>query len=153
MKILVFSDSHRNVRPMVNAVVRESPNTIIHLGDHESDAEALSREFPDIPITSVPGNCDLAPFGKRFLSFTLAGKSFFITHGHPYGVKMGYNSLINTAAAAGADIALFGHTHIPYSTTVSGMLVCNPGSVGMDSRTYGVLTIENGEIKYEKKDS
>ncbi|MGM9522353.1 MAG: metallophosphoesterase [Oscillospiraceae bacterium] len=149
MKILVFSDSHRNVEAMVSVVEFEKPDYIFHLGDLESDAIELGRRYYNMPICSVPGNCDLMPFGERRLIFDMCGKKFFVTHGHAYGVKTGLNSLINTAMTAGADIVMFGHTHVPYEGRFGDMLVINPGSVGTGSRTYGVLTIENGEVKYE----
>ncbi len=146
MKILVFSDSHRNLPPMETAVLEEKPDQIIHLGDLESDAEDLSRFFPRIPVASVAGNCDFAYAAERYKLITLGGKKFFITHGHHYGVKMGLDRLINTALTAGADAALFGHTHVPHMSTVSRMLVLNPGTVGMGRRTYAVVTVENGEL-------
>jgi predicted phosphodiesterase len=44
---------------------------------------------------------------------------------------------------------LFGHTHRPYAKYVDGMLVLNPGSVGMNRKTYAVLEVGHGEVKYE----
>ncbi len=149
MKILIFSDSHRNVDPMIGAVSEEKPDVIFHLGDLESDALELNRKFPSIPLHSVPGNCDLMPFGIRRVIITEGGKKIFATHGHTYNVKAGLDGLINTAASAGADVVLFGHTHIPYFEEKAGMLVINPGSCGKGKHTYGVLTIENGKMDYE----
>ena len=59
MKILVFSDSHGNPDHMLTAIRREAPDAIFHLGDGESDLRAVKRAFPDLPIYSVRGNCDL----------------------------------------------------------------------------------------------
>ncbi len=151
MKILVLSDSHRNLPPMETAVLTEKPDQIIHLGDHESDAEDLGRFFPRIPVCSVAGNCDMFSDGTRFKLVTFAGKKLFLTHGHHYGVKTGLDALVNTALAAGADAVLFGHTHRPYYAQIEGVPVINPGSIGMGGRTYGVLTIENGRMTYEGK--
>ena len=151
MKILVFSDSHRNVSAMEAAVIDERPDYIFHLGDMESDADELRRLFPRIPVASVTGNCDFGRSGERYLLFELRGKRFFLTHGHFYGVKLSLDGLVNTALTAGADAALFGHTHSPYYAQVSGMMVINPGTVGMGRRTYGVLTIKDGAMTYEGK--
>ncbi len=152
MKILIFSDSHRHVEPMVTATMEEKPDQIIHLGDLETDAEELSRRFPAIPVANIAGNCDSFFGGERYRVITIRGKKLFITHGHPYGVKMGLEGLINTALTAGADVALFGHTHTPHFEEVNGMLVINPGSVGMGGRTYGVLTLDaSGKMGYELK--
>lgn len=151
MKILVFADSHRFVQPMVDAVTAELPDQIIHLGDVEPDAEELRRLFPRVPVASVPGNCDFGSTSDVTLQFTLAGKRFFITHGHRYGVKTGLAGLVNTGLTARADAILFGHTHEAFSTWLDGALIANPGAVGYGARAYGVITIENGEMTYEAK--
>ncbi len=136
---------------METAVLDEKPDYIFHLGDLETDADELRRRFPNIPVASVAGNCDFGRAGERYLFFELRGKKFFLTHGHFYGVKLSLDSLVNTALAAGADAVLFGHTHSPYYAEVQGMLVINPGTVGMSRRTYGVLTLADGEMRYEGK--
>ena len=38
MKLLVLSDSHKRMQYMYQAVEREKPDLIIHLGDHDRDA-------------------------------------------------------------------------------------------------------------------
>ncbi len=151
MKILVFSDSHRNIAPMETAIAEEKPDYIFHLGDLESDADEIRRLHPNLPVASVAGNCDFGMGGERYLFFELRGKKFFLTHGHFYGVKLGLERLVNTALTAGADAALFGHTHTPHFEEVQGMLLINPGTVGMGRRTYGVLTLENNTLRYEGK--
>ena len=42
----------------------------------------------------------------------VAGVLFFYTHGHHYGVKRGSERLAQCAGDRGADVALFGHTHV-----------------------------------------
>ena len=61
MKIAVFSDTHSFVGPMIEAVAEYMPDAICHLGDHDRDTEALLRQFPDIPLYRVSGNCDFNP--------------------------------------------------------------------------------------------
>ena len=60
MKILVLSDSHGNVDNMARCVEMVGPRHILHLGDCLRDAEALHDLFPDIPMTTVPGNCAIS---------------------------------------------------------------------------------------------
>ena len=75
MKILVFSDSHRFLSGMVQAIEEEKPDQVIHLGDLMGDAEELSWRFQTLPICMVPGNCDgwtTAPAIKRI---TLQGRA------------------------------------------------------------------------------
>ncbi len=153
MKLLIFSDSHRVTGPMLKAIEREKPDSVIHLGDVTADADAIKMKYPRLPVSSVVGNCDLytGGMGKTRLTFTIEGKRFFITHGHTYHVKYTYDALINAAMVERADVCLFGHTHVPYSELVNGMLVINPGTVGMGAKTYCAMEISGGEITYEIK--
>lgn len=150
MKIAVFSDSHRHMSAMENAVALEKPDVIFHLGDHDTDAAALSRKFRDIPLYSVQGNCDYYPIGEERIITRIAGKTFFAAHGHTYNVKLGYDSIINAAAVSGADILLFGHTHIPYEAEVNGLIVLNPGSIGF-GLTYDIIEIDASSVRFERK--
>jgi hypothetical protein len=150
MKIAIFSDSHKIKSGMVATVERENPDVIFHLGDYQSDADVLSQKFPDIPLYSVYGNCDLIQRGEPRIIVELEGKKIFATHGHKYSVKMGLDSVVNTALSAGADILLFGHTHKPMDMEFEGLRIINPGTVGPGG-TYGILVIENGEASYQCK--
>lgn len=147
MKIAVFSDSHRYTDKMVNAVETERPDAIIHLGDHETDAFFLEREFPDIPVYAVCGNCDLYPRSPERLIIELGGKRLFLTHGHAYHVKFSPYSLINAAMASGADVLLFGHTHMAHYSCVEGLHIINPGASGSGG-CYGILTVDGSGISY-----
>lgn len=60
MKVLVLSDSHGNIANMVQAVERESPRMVFHLGDCWRDGERLHDRFPELPLEQVPG-CILQP--------------------------------------------------------------------------------------------
>lgn len=147
MKIIVLSDSHGNTQALVDAVYNENPQLILHLGDHEKDCHKLREVFPQITLRAVRGNCDLRPQEPEYDEFVVENKRVFMTHGHLYGVKTGLDSIINSAMGRGADILLFGHTHIPYQKTVQGLLAVNPGSIGTGTKTYAVLEIEHGAVK------
>ena len=45
MNILVLSDSHGNISNMEEAVEREKPDMILHLGDCWRDAERLAERY------------------------------------------------------------------------------------------------------------
>ena len=64
MEILVLSDSHGKVDHMVRAVEQFHPRQVLHLGDCVRDAQALERQFPQLPVTMVPGNCDWGQTGE-----------------------------------------------------------------------------------------
>ena len=53
MEILVLSDSHGKVDHMVRAVEQFHPRQVLHLGDCVRDAQALERQFPQLPVTMV----------------------------------------------------------------------------------------------------
>ena len=77
-------------------------------------------------------------------------KGLLLTHGHRYSVKSGYDALLARAVEVGADIVVFGHTHVPFlktipkGTEVSGKILerptylFNPGSVSTDPDGLGL---------------
>lgn len=145
MKILVFSDSHRSLSGMYAAIDLHRPQQVIHLGDMMDDAEEVAEHYPRLPFCLVPGNCDgwgvAVPVKKQI---TLEGKSILLSHGHRWGVKIGYDAAIADARAVGADILLFGHTHVPLCRQLEdGLWMMNPGPA---RPSYGLIEIENGEI-------
>jgi len=149
MRILVMSDSHGNTGAMLKAVVRESPDMILHLGDHDKDCAVIEEDHPEIPLRSVRGNCDRSSTGLDRDQFTLCGKLFFMTHGNLYRVKTGFSSVIEAAARRGADVLLFGHTHIPHYSVQDKTTIVNPGSIGTGGKTYAVLDLRDGTVKCE----
>lgn len=151
MKILVMSDSHGNKEALLKATALELPGLILHLGDHDRDCTVVEWEYPEIPLRCVRGNCDRSSSGLDADEFVLGGKRFFMTHGHMYMVKTGYSSIIDYAACRGADVLLFGHTHVPYYSIWENLSIINPGSIGMGGKTYAVLDFKNGNLTCEIK--
>ena len=142
MKLLVFSDSHRSLRGMRDALELESPDYVIHLGDLEQDAQLLSQEYPQQAVASVPGNCDGFIFSPLQKLVTYSGFRILMSHGHIWHVKSGYDRAIAAAHQCDAHILLFGHTHIPYCQQLEdGLWVMNPGSI-RDNGSYGIITLE-----------
>ena len=148
MKIAVFSDSHRMTSGMIRAVELEKPDVIFHLGDYKSDTDRIREQFPDIPIHAVYGNCDFVQSGDSRIIVELEGKRIFAAHGHTYSVKLGLDSIVNTAMAAGADILLFGHTHRALEKEYEGLIIINPGAANPVG-TYEIINIENSEVTYQ----
>lgn len=153
MKIIVFSDSHRELDGMRQILAREKPDYVFHLGDHDSDAEQISREFPTLPVATVRGNCDGWSDTPQTLCFSLLGLRFFLCHGHTYGVKSGYLRVIYAAREQNADLLLFGHTHEAYyeRAELGGgrcLHVLNPGSCGYGyPPSYGRILLETGRVQ------
>ncbi len=152
MRVAVFSDTHGVTSPMVQAVRDTMPDALVHLGDYKRDAEILLREFPDIPLYHVCGNCDYAAKAPTRLTVQFGPVTAFLTHGHLYHVDYGrVDSLVYAAQEAGAQLALYGHTHSALHQNVGGVKVVNPGTAGKGRNlTWALLEIfENGGIAAE----
>jgi putative phosphoesterase len=65
------------------------------------------------------------------------GHRFFWCHGHRYSLYRSYDTLIAVTQNNGADVALFGHTHVPSLDNEDGLLLINPGSVGRPRSNAG----------------
>ena len=151
MKIIVFADSHTDIKTMDTVVKKEKPNRIIHLGDHVTDGVMLQEMYKDIPIEMVAGNTDITdeyPFEK---TLELCDIHIFITHGDKYNVHLGFSRIFYKGESVNADIILFGHTHKAYLENQNGIVLMNPGRIGRVSRnfieaSYGVIIIDNGEF-------
>ena len=151
-KICVFSDSHGRSEDMALAVRAEKPDLVIHLGDGEGDLYRLEKEFPDLGIENVRGNCDWRSTALWTLRLTVAGKRIFAVHGHDHDVKRDpdLRKLKLAALEDDADIVLFGHTHCPCVCHELCMDIMNPGTIGTGSvHTYGVITIDGDSVKLE----
>ena len=151
MKILVMSDSHSGLSFMRRCVAAVKPDALVHLGDHYDDGEVIARENPHILMHQVPGNCDhyrlLRP-APSVLCYPVCGVKLFMTHGHEHQVKQTRVRLIKAACEAGAQAALYGHTHIPDCHRESdGLWVLNPGSCGSSAGSVGLITVQDGKIE------
>ncbi len=108
-------------------------------------------------VYAVRGNCDFDGKYPEERIIEIQGKKIFICHGHKYGVKYGYNSIYYRGKEVGADIVLFGHSHLPIIEEYDGLILMNPGSVsrgmGKIDKTLGYIDlIDNKEpIVYIKE--
>ena len=99
MKVLVFSDSHGTITYMQQAIRSEEPDVVLHLGDVMRDARALQREYPQLRLEQVCGNCDGPDAQPEELELTLQGHKIMMTHGHPYHVKLGSAWVVPSSTA------------------------------------------------------
>ena len=148
MRIIVFSDSHNRYLKLKRVVdAHPGADYYIHLGDGCGDVERLQKEYPDLPLLSVPGNCDSMHTPVACKTLQAEGKTILYTHGHPYGVKFMLEPLALEGQEKGADLVLFGHTHVPTHRAVNGVEMLNPGSVAaFDGIRFAIVDIENGHI-------
>ena len=148
MKAAVFSDTHSHTALAIEAVRRCRPDVIIHLGDYVRDAETIGEQFPDIPLYSVRGNCDIGTTAPDTDTVPLGPVRAFITHGHIYNVSYGCTSLVFAAMEAGAKLALYGHTHEAEYEELGGVTVVNPGTAGQGRKlTWALVEVfDNGGV-------
>ena len=130
MRILVVSDTHSDVSNFERVLSKHRDiDVVIHCGDGASDVMEMKKLFPDRMFISVRGNCDWCCESPNIEIITLEDKKLFITHGHIYDVKSSLLRLSLAAKEAGADMTLFGHTHIPTDIYEDGLYLLNPGSL------------------------
>ena len=145
MKLLILSDTHRSLGFACEAIEKEAPDAVIHLGDHLGDAEDLSFAYQDPDFYYVPGNCDYAPTVPQMLTLEFDGVRIFATHGHLFGVKRELTALADAARERGAQLALFGHTHVQCLETIGGVTLLNPGAAWKRIRSETmILAIDIG---------
>ena len=159
LRILIMSDSHgrnENVELAI-AQVREEIGEfqmLIHLGD-VGDAREI-ESLAGVPCYIVRGNTD---YDAKLLNANVieaGGHRIFATHGHLYQVDMRLDLLRFAALENDCDIAMYGHTHVPYlEENPDDVTILNPGSISKprqaDHRyTYMVMEInDEDEVTYE----
>ncbi len=154
MKIGLVSDSHGNT--MALDMMLKTPEGMeaecwLHAGDFVHDAEYLEM-VSEKKVYMVAGNGDW-PYSKApdDMVVELAGHRILLTHGHEHGVRCDTDILEENAANLGADIAVYGHTHIVDITPrgKKGVTILNPGSIARPrDDSYGsfmLLDLEPGQ--------
>lgn len=154
MKILVLSDTHGNTANIIEYLQRaEQFDKLVHLGDNTEDGRNIASAT-GIEAILIKGNCDYSDeINPEEQLLEIEGVHIFATHGHNYGVKRDLTSIFYRGKEVGADMVLFGHTHISLSIEHEGISLFNPGSsseprLGMEP-SVGILNISNG--RFEKK--
>ena len=156
IKIIIISDTHRSPESIEEAIRRQPrADAVIFLGDGLSDAELVSGCHPELCFYAVRGNCDFhatlggAPVPKT-AELTLGGRKILYTHGDLFSVKSGLGGLISEAKRTGADIVLYGHTHVAREDYINGVYFVNPGSAGGYKPTAALLSISDGGVLFSK---
>lgn len=158
VRLLVLSDSHGRRDRVLQAVsIHKGVDAILFLGDGLRDLSVLSDDLA-AKCSSVRGNCDWGngfwenePPQELFLRF--GEYAVLMMHGHHFHVKGGTERAISYAAAKGADLLLFGHTHMPIEQYLPAdtllpdggcltkpLYLMNPGSLG-DNGSYGLADL------------
>lgn len=143
MKLVVVSDTHGSTEHLATIRARHPKAHFFHCGD----ACYPLAEEPD--FIYVQGNCDNDRTMPRELVTELDKLVIFQTHGDSYGVKQTGMRLRYRALETGANLVLFGHTHVPTCVQDDGVLFVNPGSLLLPrshpAPTYAVLDVGTSE--------
>ncbi len=147
MKILVVSDSHGDYNSLYKLVrMQSNAEIVLFLGDGSEEYDLVRQSFPEKMFYGVRGNNDWYCQLPMTQEITLEGKKIIMAHGHTFGVKYGLEKYAQYARDRGADIALFGHTHVPFERYEDGLYLLNPGALHRSIGSYGVVEIQNGEV-------
>jgi putative phosphoesterase len=154
MRIAVLSDTHsprywKGCPPAVAAVL-EGVDLILHAGD-VCLVETLEELSAFAPVQAVGGNNDgpdVTAWGApEELETEIAGLRVAMLHDS--GPATGRGSRLKRRFP-GADLVVFGHSHIPWDAFHEGQRAFNPGSPTDKRRqqhgTMGELVIENGVL-------
>ena len=143
MRAVVFSDSHGD-SASVNMILSKhrSADMFIFLGDGERDV--FSTQNLNIigtkPFVAVKGNNDFGSSLPTEGICLLSGKKIYALHGHTKGVKYSTDLLQREAANNGADVIVYGHTHIPRVEYMSGVYFMCPGAAYRGE--YGIIDVD-----------
>jgi len=157
MKILLISDTHGKTVAL-EALLEQYANevqAVCHMGDHEDDLLKFQRNYPQLNMFAVKGNCDYS-FSTPQEQILTGDKRILMVHGHQQGVKMGLDRLAYYAKEKAVDACFFGHTHQPFQGVIGSVFMMNPGSLtqprgAAKQKSYGLVEIsrESKEIKGE----
>ena len=146
MIIGVISDTHGLLRPEAFDALRDSDH-IIHAGDI-GDPEILKKLAEIAPVTAVRGNVDRELWAKK-----LPLTEVFEAENISVYVRHILQDLDLKPEAAGFDVVISGHSHVPKLEEKNGVLYFNPGSAGPRRFklpvTAGKLYLENGKVRAE----
>ncbi len=153
----IVSDTHEDVPMIVRAVAlfkERTPELVIHCGDIISPP--VLERFAGLALRVVYGNNDGERSGLKkkcqelgfneiddTLTFTHAGKSFFVNHGTSARI------ITEAAASQRYDYVLHGHTHEARNELIGTTRVINPGALYSAERfTVAFLRTESGTVEF-----
>ena len=147
----VVSDTHGYLNPKVPELLAGVEH-ILHAGDI-GDAGIIEELAKIAPVTTVRGNNDRTGPESLFpeeVTVELDGWNFFLTH--EVKVPKGPDDpSMETYRKAGADVVVFGHSHIALQRQIGTVLFFNPGAAGKRRfkvvPSIGILKLELGRVE------
>ncbi|MDR2846989.1 MAG: metallophosphatase family protein [Mycoplasmataceae bacterium] len=179
MKLLIVSDTHKDIKRLKILIEREKPDMVMHAGDFDVEEKKIAKLADyyvygnwdinnQITAHKIPHNAtNFAKYlDKSYQVFTLENKKFLLTHFMPgYANNMTWKDkktdvlqVINTTINSiikdqKPDYIIFGHTHKPIKHTH----LLNPGSLTAPKQflhhpTFIIATSnDSGKFKFKVK--
>lgn len=154
---LILSDSHGDEKRVFDILTHwgESITDLLFLGDGAKEIVEAAYIFPEINFQAVIGNNDFSIKPNGRVTFPLENlievgqQKIYMTHGHIASYKEVHNKVSEQAKLQRAEIAFYGHLHIPFSGVINGVHLLNPGSVsyprGGSKASYLVADFKESE--------
>ena len=128
--VIAMSDSHASTlrelpAPLRNAL--QKADIIIHAGDHTEMSLLLELRGMG-QVVAVAGNMDSIALKMHLPHrqlFTVNGRPVGVAHGS--GARAGITRRVRALFPENPDLIVFGHSHVPFSGVVDGVLMVNPG--------------------------
>lgn len=123
MLLGIISDTHGLLRPEALDALTGVEH-IIHAGDI-GRPDIVPRLATIAPVTAIRGNVDIQTWARELPAWeavTLASRTIYVIHD--------VADLDLDPGAAGFDMVIFGHSHMPKVETINDVLYLNPGSAG-----------------------
>jgi uncharacterized protein len=155
VNVLLLADTHvplraRDLPPQVWVAVDEA-DLVVHAGDWVVPELLDQLESRAASLLAVWGNNDGPQLRSRLPEVarqTVEGLRIGVVH--ETGPSRGREARMR-AEHPGLDLLVFGHSHIPWDTTVDGLRLLNPGSPTDRRRqphcTYMTLVVGDGEVR------
>ena len=147
----VVSDTHGYLNPRVPELL-QGVDHILHAGDI-GDGGIIEELAKIAPVTVVRGNNDRTGPESLYpeeVSLKLEGFEFYLTHivKVPKGPE---HRSMQPYSDTGADVVVFGHSHIALQRQIGNVLFFNPGAAGKRRfkvvPSIGLLELEPGLVQ------
>ena len=154
MRILIVSDTHRNITNLLQLIKKIGPlDMLVHCGDVEG-SELIIDKVVDCPVEMVQGNNDFFSNLPKEKEFMIGRYRVWLTHGHNYYISMNTEMIKQEARDREADIVMCGHTHKPMVDIGKDLTLINPGSISYPRQenrrpSYVLMELDrDGEAHY-----
>ncbi|MFW6030251.1 MAG: phosphodiesterase [Halanaerobiales bacterium] len=167
MNYLILSDTHGSLKSWEEAEnFFNDMDMILHAGDllyHGArnplpdgyNTKGLIEKINNCPMDflAIKGNVD-ALVDDWVLPYPLSEYSMVVDNGFKIAIYHGYQhqseaERVSFAKCLGADLLIYGHTHIPELKKVDNVILLNPGSMSLPKQENKIKTIariKDGEI-------